>query len=129
MSFTIPRGKWLPSWDRTGQVRPHDAADRLCRYARFGPDRGDRCSAIARAAEHLGYLPENGPLYPDMTPMSLLQFFGGRGLAGAKLQRVDSVVISVPWNGRTKPIGKLSKGYAARVDGTALLRPRSSDHG
>src|SRR5947208_3084327 len=27
------------------------------------------------AAEHLGYLPENGPLYPDMTPLSLLKFF------------------------------------------------------
>src|SRR3954447_21184192 len=28
------------------------------------------------AAERLGYLPENGPLYPDMTPRELLQFFG-----------------------------------------------------
>ncbi len=25
-----------------------------------------------RGAERLGYLPENGPLYPDMTPRSLL---------------------------------------------------------
>src|SRR3954468_17379509 len=33
------------------------------------------------AAEHLGYLPENGPLYPDMTPNDLLKFFGqARGL-------------------------------------------------
>src|SRR3954447_2968942 len=39
------------------------------------------------AAEHLGYLPENGPLYPDMTPLGLLHFFGeARGLAGAKLR-------------------------------------------
>src|SRR5271168_4695997 len=28
------------------------------------------------AAQRLGYLPENGPLYPDMTPTSLLRFFG-----------------------------------------------------
>src|SRR5690349_14456208 len=28
------------------------------------------------AAALLGYLPENGPLYPDMTPRTLLQFFG-----------------------------------------------------
>src|SRR3977135_516910 len=28
------------------------------------------------AARRLGYLPENGPLYPDMTPMGLLRFFG-----------------------------------------------------
>src|SRR5437763_4901947 len=33
------------------------------------------------AARHLGYLPENGPLYPDMTPHSLLRFFGeARGM-------------------------------------------------
>ncbi|HLY20828.1 MAG TPA: ATP-binding cassette domain-containing protein, partial [Bryobacteraceae bacterium] len=36
------------------------------------------------AAERLGYLPENGPLYPDMTPLGLLKFFGrARGLTGA----------------------------------------------
>ncbi|MFM7128464.1 MAG: ATP-binding cassette domain-containing protein, partial [bacterium] len=28
------------------------------------------------AAERLGYLPENGPLYPDMTPLELLEYFG-----------------------------------------------------
>ena len=28
------------------------------------------------ASPHLGYLPENGPLYPDMTPFGLLAFFG-----------------------------------------------------
>src|SRR5579863_3309789 len=27
------------------------------------------------AASVLGYLPENGPLYPDMTPRTLLEFF------------------------------------------------------
>ena len=32
-------------------------------------------------ARRLGYLPENGPLYPDMTPTGLLKFFGAaRGL-------------------------------------------------
>src|SRR6266496_1590792 len=30
---------------------------------------GDRI----RAAERLGYLPENGPLYPEMTPLALLR--------------------------------------------------------
>ncbi len=40
------------------------------------------------AAEHLGYLPENGPLYPDMTPTSLLRFFGeARGIPGGALAR------------------------------------------
>ena len=32
-------------------------------------------------SERLGYLPENGPLYPEMTPHSLLQFFAeARGM-------------------------------------------------
>src|SRR5262245_52487431 len=46
------------------------------------------------AAEHLGYLPENGPLYLDMTPMALLRFFGEtRGMSPAHLhERVDAVV-------------------------------------
>src|SRR6185369_10617914 len=46
------------------------------------------------AAEHLGYLPENGPLYTDMTPIGLLTFFGrARGLAGARLRdRLDAVL-------------------------------------
>src|SRR2546423_4422653 len=47
-----------------------------------------------RAAERLGYLPENGPLYPEMTPLGLLRFFGrARGLAGAHLKsRIDEVI-------------------------------------
>src|SRR5512137_3213194 len=37
----------------------------------------DRLAGSAR----LGYLPENGPLYPDMTPHSLLNFFASaRGM-------------------------------------------------
>src|SRR5882724_323678 len=38
------------------------------------------------AARLLGYLPENGPLYPDMTPLGLLRFFGkARGMGGSVL--------------------------------------------
>ncbi len=71
-----------------------------------------------RAADHLGYLPENGPLYPDMTPLGLLQFFGeARGLKGSKLDsRVESVVsLCALESVAHKPIGKLSKGYRQRV--------------
>ena len=70
------------------------------------------------AAEHLGYLPENGPLYPDMTPRELLDFFGrARGLHGRALAgRVDAVVeLCSLGSVATKPIGKLSKGYRQRV--------------
>jgi len=71
-----------------------------------------------RAAEHLGYLPENGPLYPDMTPMSLLNFFGeARGMSAALLRsRVAAVVSQCALESVAhKPIGKLSKGYRQRV--------------
>src|SRR6185436_15249108 len=47
-----------------------------------------------RAAERLGYLPENGPLYPEMTPLALLRFFGhARGLSGPHLKsRLEEVI-------------------------------------
>lgn len=70
------------------------------------------------ASEHLGYLPENGPLYLDMTPHSLLRFFGqARGLKGSSLPaRVDRVIDQCSLGSVAhKPIGKLSKGYKQRV--------------
>ena len=46
----------------------------------------DRLAGAAR----LGYLPENGPLYPDMTPRGLLNFFAdARGLSGQAEARAD----------------------------------------
>src|SRR5215469_14397459 len=67
-----------------------------------------------RAAERLGYLPENGPLYPEMTPLALLRFFGrARGLAGARLNtRIDMVIERCALQSVVeKSIRKLSKGY------------------
>ncbi len=69
-------------------------------------------------AEHLGYLPENGPLYPDMTPMGLLKFFGAaRGMSGKWLsERLEAVIAQCSLDSVAyKPIGKLSKGYRQRV--------------
>ena len=70
------------------------------------------------AADHLGYLPENGPLYPDMTPHALLEFFGlAHGLAGNGLKnRIEAVIAQCALESVAhKPIGKLSKGYRQRV--------------
>ena len=70
------------------------------------------------AAKRLGYLPENGPLYPDMTPLELLRFFGeAREIAPRTLEdRIESVVgICALELVLEKPIGKLSKGYKQRV--------------
>ncbi len=70
------------------------------------------------AAERLGYLPENGPLYPDMAPTELLKFFGrARGIPGSRLaDRIDAVVALCALEAVAyKPIAKLSKGYRQRV--------------
>jgi ABC-2 type transport system ATP-binding protein len=69
-------------------------------------------------ASRLGYLPENGPLYPYMTPRSLLEFFAdARGLEGGyKRQRVAAVIEQCDLHAVIgKAIGKLSKGYRQRV--------------
>jgi ABC-2 type transport system ATP-binding protein len=74
----------------------------------------DRLAASAR----LGYLPENGPLYADMTPRSLLEFFAdARGMsAQRKKQRIDAVIELCALGAVVgKAIGKLSKGYRQRV--------------
>ena len=40
------------------------------------------------ACKRLGYLPENGPLYENMTPLELLKFFGeARGLDKSTLRK------------------------------------------
>ena len=70
------------------------------------------------AAAKIGYLPENGPLYPEMTPLELLRFFGeARGMPEDQLaSRIDAVVSQCNLGGvLEKPIHKLSKGYRQRV--------------
>ena len=72
----------------------------------------------------LGYLPENGPLYSDMTPRSLLEFFAkARGLStGRTRQRIDAVVeLCALGSVIGKPIGKLSRGYCQRVGMAQVL--------
>ena len=76
--------------------------------------RRDRIAASRR----LGYLPENGPMYPDMTPLELLRFFGeARRMPPAeRRERIDAVVDLCALELVTeKPIGKLSRGYRQRV--------------
>jgi ABC-2 type transport system ATP-binding protein len=70
------------------------------------------------AARNLGYLPENGPLYNDMTPLGLLEFFGeARSIEPDKLgERIEVVTEQCAIREvLEKPIGKLSRGYRQRV--------------
>jgi len=70
------------------------------------------------ASRKIGYLPENGPLYEEMTPKSALAYLGrARGLRSAvKRDRTEFVAqkcdLTEVWN---KPISKLSRGFRQRV--------------
>lgn len=94
----------------TGYLAPSEGVARIA-----GHDMTvDRLAGSAR----LGYLPENGPLYPDMTPHSLLTFFAdARGMSREKkLERIEAVVdLCALGSVLHKPISKLSKGYRQRV--------------
>ena len=94
----------------TGYLAPSEGIARIA-----GHDMStDRLAGSAR----LGYLPENGPLYPDMTPQTLLEFFAdARGMSRArKDERLDALVelcdLSTVIH---KPISKLSRGFRQRV--------------
>lgn len=94
----------------TGYLSPSAGSARIA-----GHDmQDDRLAGSAR----LGYLPENGPLYPDMTPFSLLEFFAdARGMTRADKQARIEAVVDLCALGSVihKPISKLSKGYRQRV--------------
>ena len=67
-------------------------------------------------ARRLGYLPENGPLYLDMTPHELLSFFGEIRKLGEIDKAIERVVAQCAISEVLhKPIGKLSKGFRQRV--------------
>src|SRR5262245_18708686 len=122
VSFSIPRGQVVAFLGPngagktttmrllTGFVAPTHGTARIA-----GIDvQADRIGA----AEHLGYLPENGPLYPDMTPSSLLYFFGeARGMSYDRLRNRTEAVVALCGleSVAHKPISKLSKGYRQRV--------------
>lgn len=69
-------------------------------------------------SRHIGYLPENGPLYDEMTPKGALKYLGkARGLSRSKRkERMNFVAekcnLEEVWN---KPISKLSRGFRQRV--------------
>ena len=94
----------------TGYLAPSEGSARIAGY--------DVAAERLECASRLGYLPENGPLYPDMTPFELLEFFGeARGLdAGLLSGRIEAVTGQCGLHEvLDRPIGKLSKGYRQRV--------------
>ena len=122
VSFTIPQGQIVALLGPNGAGKT-TIMRMLTGY--LAPSRGtasvsgydvqrDRLAVAAG----IGYLPENGPLYFDMTPLEVLRFFGeARGLPRARLrERIDAVAEHCDIRPiLDKPIGKLSKGLRQRV--------------
>ncbi|MEC7356206.1 MAG: ATP-binding cassette domain-containing protein [Planctomycetota bacterium] len=122
IAFSVPRGqvcaflgpngagKSTTMKMLTGFLSPSEGSARIGGFD-VGTDR-------LRAAEVLGYLPENGPLYQEMTPQSFLKYVGQtRLMKGEVLQSrleyvAESCGLSDVWG---KAIGKLSRGYRQRV--------------
>ena len=94
----------------TGYLSPSEGRAKIAGH--------DMASDRLAGAKRLGYLPENGPLYPEMTPIQSLTFFAdARGMTTQKKrQRMDYVIDLCGLNSVLyKAIGKLSKGFRQRV--------------
>jgi ABC-2 type transport system ATP-binding protein len=128
VSFSVPRGQIVAFLGPngagksttmkllTGYLAPTSGAAKIA-----GHDmQSDRQAGAAR----LGYLPENGPLYADMTPRGLLEFFAeARGMDPVKAsRRMDAVIEQCALQEVVgKAIGKLSRGYRQRVGMAQVL--------
>ncbi len=122
VTFSVPRGqvaafmgpngagKSTTMRMLTGYMAPSEGEVRIGGY--------DLASDRIEASKMIGYLPENGPLYDEMTPHSLLKFLGeARGMDKSSLNdRLDYVAeqcaVKSVWG---KTIGKLSRGFRQRV--------------
>jgi len=94
----------------TGFLAPSEGSARLAGRDVFA----NRVEVVSK----VGYLPENGPLYPEMTPVSLLRFLGeARGMRNPLLKsRIDSMISQCALEPVLhKSIYKLSRGYRQRV--------------
>ncbi|UCH85624.1 MAG: ABC transporter ATP-binding protein [Candidatus Latescibacterota bacterium] len=112
VAFLGPNGAGKSTTMRmlSGFLAPSEGSARIAGF--------DVAESRIEAAKHLGYLPENGPLYNDMTPLGLLEFFGeARCIDPAKLpERIEVVIEQCAIRDvLEKPIGKLSRGYRQRV--------------
>ena len=94
----------------TGYLAPSDGRARI-----GGHDVADE---RLEASRMIGYMPEGGPLYYEMTPQGLLNYTGAaRGLSKEELaERTEFVVAKCSLSSVFgKALGKLSRGYKQRV--------------
>ena len=94
----------------TGYLAPSSGVAKVC-----GMEVANNRELVAN---RIGYLPENGPLYEEMTPITLLNFFGdARSMdESTKKDRIAEVIEQCALQTvLNKPIGKLSRGFRQRV--------------
>ena len=94
----------------TGFVTPSSGTARVCGH--------DITEQAIEARKRIGYLPEGAPSYPEMTPLSFLNFIADiRGLQGDKRKsRLDEVVSRLHLGPvLDQSIETLSKGFKRRV--------------
>lgn len=128
VSFTIPQGQIVAFLGPNGAGKS-TTMKILTGY--MAPSSGqafvmgrDVARDRVEVANRIGYLPENGPLYLDMTPRQFLRFMGtARGLEGRRLEERFAAVTELCSLGSVlgKPIGKLSRGYRQRVGMAQVL--------
>lgn len=65
----------------------------------------------------IGFLPEESPVYEDMTPYSYLRFFGDLYSVERETveDRIDSILDRLQLDVRDRPLGNLSKGMRRKV--------------
>ena len=93
ITFSVPRGqvcaflgpngagKSTTMKMLTGFLAPCEGTARIAGH--------DVCTDRLEAAKQLGYLPENGPLYSDMTPKTFLTHVGEHGVSRRSVWRND----------------------------------------
>lgn len=94
----------------TGYLQPDEGTVRV--------DGVDVLSETREAQARIGYLPENAPLYPDLSVQGFLQLVADlRGIAPAdRRERLSEAIYATGLQDRlTQPIGQLSKGFRQRV--------------
>jgi ABC-2 type transport system ATP-binding protein len=122
VTFSVPRGQVCAFLGPNGAGKS-TTMKMLAGY--LSPSKGSAYIAGKNMAEDriggselLGYLPENGPLYSEMTPAGMLKYIGEvRGVSGSKLADrmawvAEKCSLNEVWR---KPISKLSRGFRQRV--------------
>jgi ABC-2 type transport system ATP-binding protein len=92
----------------TGYMPPSDGSGRVAGF--------DLLTESLEVRKRVGYLPENVPLYPEMTVMQYLDFMAELRQLPDRTDRVDEVMELIHIDARADSfIGNLSKGLKQRV--------------